>query len=184
MYRLRFLRVMLQSFWSRKRALHENFPLTFWAIPLLDTDVSRLFTQTYAQYMGLARWNLVFNSEFRTAALQRGWTPVTTRETITYRRSIKAFERVRLVTRIVHWNAHRFYMEQTFMVRGDVRAVCYVEGVVRGPKGVLSPTDVFRELGVQRVAPSLPEELRRWVATDKEPSVPRTETASPGGFAG
>ena len=57
-------------------------------------------------------------------------------------------------------------MEQTFLVRGNVRAICYVEGLVRGPKGVLSPEVVFRELGVERDAPELPEGLRGWVESN------------------
>ena len=163
MYGLRFLRVMLTSLLSKKRSLSEDFILKFWAVPLLDTDVALLFTQTYGQYMGLARWNLLFNSEFRTAALKRGWVPVTTKETIKYKRSIRAFDKVSLVTKIVHWNDRRFYMEQAFYVKGEQRAVAYVEGLVKGPKGHLKPSEAFRALEVNRESPALPDNLRAWV---------------------
>ena len=154
---------MLKSLLSKKRNLSEDFTLTFWAIPLLDTDVALLFTQTYGQYMGLARWNLLFNSEFRTAALKRGWVPVTTKETIKYKRSIRAFDKVSLVTKIVHWNERRFYMEQAFFVKGEQRAVAYVEGLVKGPKGHIKPNEAFKALGINRAAPPLPENLKVWV---------------------
>src|SRR5687767_8174003 len=104
MYRLRFIYVLLKSLLSKKRNLLDDFELHFIAIPLIDTDFTRLFTQTYALYMSLARWNFLFNSEFRTVALKKAWVPVTTAETMTYRKSVKAFDRVTLVTRLLHWN--------------------------------------------------------------------------------
>ncbi len=163
MYRLRFIRVMLQSFLSEKKAITEDLSLNFWVIPLLDTDVTRLFTQTYSQYMGLARWNLVFNSEFRTSALKKGWAPVTVRETIQYKRSIKAFEKVKLTTRLLFWNERRFYHEHIFTVKGEVRAICYLEGMLRGPKGHLKPNDAFKELGVDLQSPPVPENIKGWI---------------------
>jgi acyl-CoA thioesterase FadM len=154
---------MIKSFLSKKRNLSYDFNLNFWAVPLLDTDLSLLFTQTYNQYMGLARWNLLFNSEFRTAALKRGWVPVTTKETIKYKRPIRAFERVTLITKIVHWNDRRFYIEHIFYVKNEKCAIAYVEGLVKGPKGHLKPIDAFKAMGIDRESPALPGNLKGWV---------------------
>ena len=163
MYRLRFIYVLILSLLSRRRGLMDDFELNFTAIPLIDTDFSRLFTQTYALYMGLARWNFLFNSEFKTAALKNGWVPVTTAETMTYRRSVKVFNRVKLITKLLHWNDRRFYLEHTFYVNGEVYAHTYVEGLVRGPGGHLKPREVFQALGVTRESPPLPPRLQGWI---------------------
>jgi len=162
MYRIRFILVMLISLLSKKKTLSEDFHLKFWAVPFLDTDIKLLFTHTYAQYMALGRWNLLFNSEFRAAALKRGWAPVTAKETITYKRSIKAFSRVKLTTRIVHWNDRRFYVEQMFYVKDQIRAISYVEGLIKGPKGHLKPNEAFKSMGVKRESPPLPESMQGW----------------------
>ena len=154
---------MLISFLYKKKKLSEDFKLKFWAIPLLDTDVSRLFTQTYALYMGLARWNLLFNSEFRNAALKHAWVPVTTKETINYKKSVRAFDRITLITRIVFWNERRFYMEHIFYVKKEICAIAYVEGLVRGPKGHLKPIEAFKTMGVERESAALPENLKGWI---------------------
>jgi len=163
MYRLRFVVVILKSLLSPTKGLLDDFELHFWAIPLIDTDFSRLFTQTYALYMGLARWNFLFNSEFKTAALKKAWVPVTTAETMTYTKSIKAFDRVKLVTRLIHWNDRRFYLKHTFYVRGVECAHTYVEGLVRSPRGHLKPQEVFKALGVTKESPPLPEALQGWI---------------------
>ena len=154
---------MLKSILSAKRGLLDDFVLHFRVIPFIDTDFSRMFTQTYALYMGLARWNLLFNSEFRTAALKKGWAPVTTAETMTYKKSIKAFAQVRLVTRIIHWNDKRFYIEHLFYVCDKLHAHTYVEGLIRSPKGPLKTGEAFAILGVTRESPPLPDKLQGWI---------------------
>ena len=163
MYRLRFLYILIKSLLARKRGLLDDFELIFHAIPLIDTDYSRMFTQTYALYMGLARWNLLFNSEFKTAALKRAWVPVTTAETITYMRSIKAMDRVKLITRIIYWDDRRFYIEHIFYVKDQIYAQTYVEGLIRSPKGPLKSGEAFKELGVNRESPPMPWKLQGWI---------------------
>ena len=163
MYRLRFIYVLIKSLLSQKRNLLDDFELHFIAIPLIDTDYTRLFTQTYSLYMGLARWNFLFNSEFRTVAVKKAWVPVTTAETITYRKSIKAFDRVTLITRLLYWNDRRFYLEHIFYVKGEVCAHTYIEGLVRSPQGHLKPNEVFKALGVTMESAPLPEKIQGWV---------------------
>ena len=163
MYRLRFVYVIIKSLVSKPKGLLDNFELRFWAIPLIDTDFTRLFTQTYALYMGLARWNFLFNSEFKNVALKKAWVPVTTSETMTYKKSIKAFDRVSLVTNLVYWNDRRFYLEHVFYVKGEACARTYVEGLVRSTQGHLKPTDVFKALGVTRETPPMPDKMQGWV---------------------
>ncbi len=168
MYRLRFIRVILQSFITRKRSILEPLTLKFWVVPLLDTDLTLLFTHTYNHYMALARWNLVFNSEFRTGALKKGWAPVTTKETIKYKRSIRAFETVTMTTKLLFWNERRFYHKHTFTVKGEVRAICFVEGMLRGPKGHLKPSEAFEKLGVSLESPPIPNDLDGWIHLEFE----------------
>tara|TARA_Y100000034_G_scaffold19800_1_gene22491 strand:- start:36904 stop:37266 length:363 start_codon:yes stop_codon:yes gene_type:complete len=118
--------------------------------------------------MALARWNLVFNSEFRTGALKRGWAPVTTKETIKYKRSIKAFEIVTLHTKLLFWNERRFYHKHTFRVKGEIRAICFIEGMLRGPKGHLKPSEAFEKLGVHLESPPIPNDLDGWINLEFE----------------
>jgi acyl-CoA thioesterase FadM len=164
MYRLRFLRTILLCFLGRSRPLLSDFDLYFFAIPLIDTDLSRLFTHAYSSYMGLARWHFVFGSEFRAVALKKFWSPVTTAETINYKRSIKAFSRVNVRTKLLWWNENRFYLEHTFYVKGQVRAHCYLEGLIRSPQGILKPNEVFGALGLRQEPPGISVDLQKWIA--------------------
>ncbi|MGZ3655581.1 MAG: acyl-CoA thioesterase [Bdellovibrionota bacterium] len=159
MYRLRFVFTMFGCLVRPTRSLMDVYEKRFIAWPFLDTDVTRLFTQTYSQYLGLCRWHYMFSSPFRGAALKRGWVPVTTAETIQYKRAVKAFNRVAVRTRMLGWTEKRFYLEQVFLVRGEVRAICHIEGVIRGPKGAVEPKEAFAALGFSGPSPAMPPNL-------------------------
>lgn len=159
MYRLRFLKIIIKCLLSSTRDLLDDFKVSFIALPFIDTDFLRLFTHTYSSYMALCRWNFVFNSKLRNVAFKKAWAPVTTSEVITYYKSIKAFELVVVETKLLYWNSKRFYLVQNFLVKGQLRAQCYVEGLIRGPNGTLEPPDVFKNLGVTQNSPQAPSAI-------------------------
>jgi acyl-CoA thioesterase FadM len=129
--------------------------LRFRALPFIDTDLTRMFTHSYASFMGLARWHLLFGSEFRAVALKNRWAPVTASEMINYRKSIRAWQTFELKTRILFWDDARFYVEHFFVLDETICARALVEGIVRGPEGILRPNDVFATLGFKEGPPSL-----------------------------
>ncbi len=162
MYRLRFIKVMLSCFFSKPKKIYDVFELHFIAIPFLDTDVTRLFTQTYMSLMGLARWHFVFASNLGKIALKNKWAPVTTSDTVTYKRSITAFSKITLKTKLIAWDEQRFYLEHTFFSKGKLTAQCYVEGLIRAPHGIMRPGDVFDAAGMNETALPFPEDLKKW----------------------
>lgn len=164
MYRLRFLFTMLACFLRPTRGLLDVFAKRFFALPLIDTDAFRLFTQTYSVYAALCRWDYMFGSPFRYAALRRGWVPITTTEAFTYKRAITACSLVTVKTRMLCWTERRFYLEQNYYVRGELHARCLIEGMIRGPRGVLAPPEAFRELGFEGKSPPVPAEVEKFLA--------------------
>lgn len=164
MYRLRFIWIILKSFFSKPKSIRSTFELKFRVIPFLDTDFSRMFTHAYSAFMALGRWHYVFDSELRRVAIRNKWAPVTTSETMTYRKSIKAFSKVTLQTQLIAWDEQRFYLQQTFLVKGEVKAQCLLEGLIRSPKAILKPVNVFSAAGMSEASPEFPEDLKKWVA--------------------
>lgn len=165
MYRLRFILMMSRCFLTPVIKLSDTFQVSFITIPFVDTDLSRLFTQTYFSYMGICRWHFVFHSPFRNIAIKRGWAPVTTAETIEYKKSIKAFTRVSVQTKLLCWDSKRFYLEQVFLVQGKIHAICYLEGFIRGPEGTLEPPKVFTTLGLSENSPPMPVHIEKWLSS-------------------
>ena len=98
MYRVRFLLMIMRCLISATAPVERERCLSFRAIPFIDTDVTCMFTHSYALFMGLARWHWLFGSQFRKLALQLAlrdkWVPVTTGEIINYRRSISSVPKI------------------------------------------------------------------------------------------
>lgn len=164
MYRLRFIWIILKSFFQKPKKINEIFKLNFRVIPFIDTDFSRMFTHAYSAYMGLARWHYVFASELRHVAIKNKWAPVTTAETMSYKKSIKAFSKVTLQTKLLAWDENRFYLEHTFLVKGHEKASCLLEGLIRSPQAILKPSDVFTASGLQEKSPEFSEDLKKWIS--------------------
>jgi acyl-CoA thioesterase FadM len=136
-----------------------------------------MFTHSYVLLMGLARWHWLFGSQFRKLALQLAlrdkWVPVTTREMINYRRSIRAFQKFELRTRVIYWDENRLYVEQSFYVSGEMYVSALVEGAVRSPQGVLSPAALFARAGYDGPAPEPSQEMKERIAYLIKSSPPR-----------
>ena len=173
MYRVRFLLIILRCLISATAPVDRQRRLSFRAIPFIDTDVSRMFTHSYALFMGLARWHLLFGSEFRNLAVRHKWVPVTTCDVINYKRSIRAFQKFELRTRVVHWDNDRFYIEQSFDVGGQTFVSALVEGVVRSPQGILKTGDVFAKAGYEGPPPEPSEDMKERITYLKKLSPPR-----------
>lgn len=163
MYRLRFFWIIFKCFFRTPKDILETFTLKFTALPLIDTDLSRVFTQAYAAYMGLARWHYVFSSRFRNVALKKMWAPVTVAECIIYKKSVKAMSRLELKTKLICWDEKRFYLEQNFYVKNKLYVKAYLEGIIRSPQGPLKPPEVFKTLGVTIDSPPLPQYIQLWI---------------------
>jgi hypothetical protein len=163
MFRLRLVRLLLTWLFAKKRGLLETHALELVAWPIVDVDVTRMMAHAYTRAMALGRYQSVFASEFRHVALAHAWFPMTIAESTSLLKPIKAFERFTVTSRIVCWTDHRFYLEQRFLVRGELRARSMVEGLVFGPRGKLRPDEVFARIGYAGESPPVPDEVALWV---------------------
>jgi acyl-CoA thioesterase FadM len=164
MYRVRFLRMMMRCLIGATAPVEKERCLSFRAIPFIDTDITRMFTHSYALFMGLARWHLVFGSQLLKLALRHKWIPLNTGEIINYRRSIRAFQKFELRTQVIYWDENRFYLEQSFDVSGQTFVSALVEAAVRSPQGVLEPGEVLAKAGYEGPVPDPSKEMKERIA--------------------
>lgn len=128
-----------------------------------DLDQNRhLNNGRYLTMMDLGRFDLLGRMGLMSALMKRRWYPVVTGATIRYRRSIDAFERYQLRTRIVGWDAQGFFLEQRFERDGNVHAVAVIKGTFLGPEGKVSPADVAALVSPGTPSPPLPEWIAAW----------------------
>jgi Thioesterase-like superfamily len=173
-YRLRFLFMILYSLWEPVESITSLRRLSFFPLPLMDTDMKRMFTHSYISLTALGRWHIFFTSELKRLAWQHKWAPLTTAELITYRGSLWAWQRFEVTTKVLYWDDQHFYVEHEFVAKyrvpskSQVFARAIAQGVVRSAKAVLRPPVIFASLGPSPLWADLPLSLREEIAQLKK----------------
>lgn len=169
-YFLRMLLVWLRARRAPRLGLDEvcRTPLR---VNLGDLDIYRHVNNgTYLTMADLGRFDWMLRTGTWKAFGRRGWYPVVTASTTTYRKSLHLGERVILETRLMGSDEKAIYIEHRFTVDGQVRARTLLRGRFVGRDGTLPVqrvVDAIPELGA--VPQRVPEWAERWADDTKLP---------------
>ena len=120
----------------------------------------------YLTLMDLGRVDLMARSGSLKIFRRLHWMPVVAAQTITFRRSLKLFQRFELHTRVVCWDEEFIYMEQTFVADGRLAALALVRGAFVEAGRRLSSGKVMEAVGIQRRSPAMPSGIKAWTAVE------------------
>jgi len=128
-----------------------------------DCDLNlHLNNGRYLTFMDLGRIHLIAQIGFLRALLRRRWTPVLSAAEINYIRPLRPLQTFELVTRMLTWDEHYYYIEQRFMAHGRLCAVGLVKGLFLHGRRRVESRAVLDMLGLDQLPPDLPEAVRRW----------------------
>ena len=120
---LRTLLMMLTSRRKPRLDFREVGRLRLRVLPN-DTDILRHVNNgIYLSLMDLGRMDLMLRSGKWQALKRLGWYPVAAAVTVTYRRSLRLWERYTLETKVVGFDDKAMYVEQRFVRGGEVYVV-------------------------------------------------------------
>jgi len=125
----------------------------------------------YLSLADLGRYDLLVRSgvwgEFR----RRGWYPVVANATISYRKSLDLWQRYVLETKLVGLDDRAVYIEQRFVVDGEVYAVLFLRGrFLKRGGGTVSAAEIAEASGMAPDALPVPDWITRWAADVALPS--------------
>jgi acyl-CoA thioesterase FadM len=87
-----------------------------------DLDLSiHMNNGRYLTLMDLGRMDVLIRSGLWREVLRHKWTPIASAITIRFQRELRPFQRFRLETRLLCWDANLVVMEQTFIIEGGPR---------------------------------------------------------------
>lgn len=129
-----------------------------------DLDVQRHMNNgVYLSIADLGRFDLLIRSGFWAQMRSRGWYPVVQSATITYRRSLEAGQRYTLETRLAGLDAKCVYIEQRFVVDGQLAARLFIKGRFLQRGGGIVPMDELVAVsGMTADTRPLPDWIGRW----------------------
>jgi acyl-CoA thioesterase FadM len=125
----------------------------------------------YLSMLDLARYELLTRSGVWRRMQQARLYPVVAAQTIAYRKSMRLWQRFGIETRILGYDARAVYLEQRFVVHGEIYARAYIQGrFLRRGSGVVPMTEVGDAIGVDIAEHPAPEWLHDWARAVALPS--------------
>ena len=87
--------------------------------------------------------------------------------TVRYRRRIRTFERVRMLSRAVWWDDKFVYLEQSMWKKnGECANHALYRSAVTGRRGIVPPQEVMEAMGVSVARPAAPDWVQNWIKSD------------------
>lgn len=165
----RYLRIRF----SRRPRLRAHdvarMPMRVWPSDL--DELRHMNNGVYLSTMDLPRYDLIERAGLTAAMKEAGIYPVVVAQTIAYRRSLRLWQRYDIESRILGYDEKAVYIEQRFVVDGEIYARGFVAGrFLRRRGGVVPIEEVGRIAGVDVRAHPVPEWLREWAAAIALPS--------------
>jgi acyl-CoA thioesterase FadM len=173
------LRTLLMLFLSARRR-----PLTVWdssSLPLrvLPTDIDialHVNNGMYLSLMDLGRFDLMVRSRVWKRMRRRGWGPVVSAETITFRKSLQLWQHYTIETRILGLDAKAIYFEQRMVSDGEIYARAYIATRLVTKAGPVTQEEILKEFGEPPMDLVLPEWIHEWRAAS---ALPGSRTPAP-----
>ena len=170
----RLLAYLATAFWRPALTLPSGLSVLHFRAWPTDLDPSvHVNNGKYLSLMDLGRLDLMMGAGLLRAIIRHRWTPIASNILIRYRREIRPFQRFRLETRLLTWDATNVVMEQVFVLEGGVRdgqvaARALFKGGIydRGARSFVPIARLMHEIGVAGVAPPATPEVAAFLVAE------------------
>jgi acyl-CoA thioesterase FadM len=143
----------------------------------LPTDIDVLRHMNNGRYLSLfdlGRWDLLVRTGLLDATRERGWYPVVSSETITFRKSLQLWQRFVVETRFLGHDDRALYLEHRAVVRGEIYARAIIRArMLRRGGGTVDHDELFAAVGRPEGLPDVEPWVHEWAAASALPSTRR-----------
>ena len=145
--------------------MHDVAVTPFRVMPT-DLDVlGHMNNGVYFSIMDLGRMDLMIRAGVWKKLTERGFYPVVSKETISFRKSLQPWQRFTVETRIAGYDDKAVFIEQRCVVKGEIFARGFMCGrFLKKTGGTVSIAELADVLDVDPTEVTLPEWLARWSA--------------------
>lgn len=148
---------------------------------VLPTDIDvigHLNNGMYFSFMDIGRMDLLVRAGAWAKLRRLGIYPVMANETMSFRKSLDLWQRFELETRVAGMDDRAVYVEQRFVVNGEIYAQAMTRGrFLRKTGGTVATDELAEILGVDVAAHPVPAWVREWADRVALPST-RAEAPS------
>lgn len=116
----------------------------------------------------LGRFPLFIRSGIIGAMRKRGWGGTVAGVSVRYRRRVRGFDRVRMVSRVLGFDDRFVYIDQSMWRGAEAVSNALYRVAITGPDGIVPPELLAAETGQATVSPPLPDWVRAWIAAEAQ----------------
>ncbi|MFI5084776.1 MAG: acyl-CoA thioesterase [Actinomycetales bacterium] len=171
-----FLRTLWQLAFSARRSALGIWDSSSLPMRVLPTDIDiamHVNNGMYFSLMDLGRFDLMVRAGMWDRMRAKGWTPVVGAETITFRKSLKLWQKYTIESRIIGLDDKAIYFEQRMVAGAEIYAHAFQATRLVGGGRPVSNEDILAELGTPPEDLVLPEWLHEWRARTALPGTRR-----------
>lgn len=118
-----------------------------------DLDINmHMNNGRYLTIADLSRVDLFLRTGLARVMWRERWMPIITEHTMSYKRSLRLFQRYDAVMNLTHWDDRCFYMTHRFLVGDRVVAEGRSTGLIRSRDRLIPPEEVLDCLRAFRLA--------------------------------
>jgi acyl-CoA thioesterase FadM len=164
---IRLVWALIRSRFKRKVDILDECAVTMHVWPNdLDLNI-HMNSGRYISMMDIGRVEILGRTRLLRKVIKRGWRPMVGASTIRYRRSLLPFQRFTVRSRVVCWDEKWLYFRHAIESRGELCAVGYVRGLLRGREGNVSPAQILELAGrPDAQSPPMPDDMAKWIAAE------------------
>lgn len=141
-----------------------------------DLDLSlHMNNGRYLTLMDLGRLDVMVRSGLWREVLRDKWTPIASAITVRFQRELRPFQKFRLDTKLLCWDASLVVMEQTFLIEGGPRdgqtaARALFKGGLydRKERKFVQIAQLMTLLGVSEISPPATPEVEAFLHADDQ----------------
>jgi acyl-CoA thioesterase FadM len=133
-----------------------------------DLDLNGHMTNSrYLALMDAARYDMVVRAGAWGHWRKNGWFPVVASQSIRFRRSLGAWQRYTIETRILGWDSKNMYMGQRFVRKGELCAEAVVRAAFLTKTGRVDPNEIMAAAGHKGPPPQLSDDVKAWAKAER-----------------
>ena len=174
-------RTILHAWTSRfgKRLGHYDVAVTRLRVLPTDLDVLRHMNNgVYLSIFDIGRFDLMHRNGVWRIFTERGWYPVVASETITFRKSLRLWQRFTVESRIIGFDDRAAYLQHRAVVDGEIYAEAFIKArFLKRSGGIVPVQELLDAVGTVPHELRLPEWIARWGDDVRLPST-RAEAPS------
>ena len=174
---LRTLLMMITSRWKPKKDFREVGRVTMHVMPN-DLDLLRHVNNgIYLSLMDLGRMDMMIRSGKWQQLSRLGWYPVAASVTVTYRRSLRLWQKYTLETKVIGFDEKAMYVEQRFVRDDEVYVAAIMRArFLRKSGGTVTVPEMGELAAIDPASMPIPEWVAVWA---KNAALPPAKASFP-----